>query len=171
MTYLSNIVRSDGDPKVLRSGPSSLPSSDRLGKALGWFSLGLGLVELIAPRRITRVLGMEGKEALLRAYGAREVGSGILSLSIEKQLGLWSRVAGDGIDIATLLAAHNDDNPNRENVTFALALIAGITLLDIIALHGTTSARSRTPSDRDIYQGRSGFFPAQWDPKLGIHVT
>src|SRR4029450_12113183 len=115
MTYLSNIARSEGDPKVLRSGPSSLTTPDRLGKALGWFSLGLGLVELLAPHRITRVLGMEGQEALVRAYGAREIGSGMLPLSTGRNLGLWSRVGGDGIDIATLLTQLREENPKKQN--------------------------------------------------------
>ena len=107
MPYLtdmtSKIARFEGDPKIVSTGPSSLSAADRLGKALGWFSFGLGLAELIAPRQITRALGMEGKEELVRAYGAREIGAGILCLSIDKPLGLWNRVAGDGIDIATLL--------------------------------------------------------------------
>src|SRR5215208_7371781 len=81
MNYISNIARSEGDPKVVRSGPSSLSGADRLAKGLGWFSLVLGAAELIAPQRITRALGMEGKEALVRAYGAREIASGMLSLS------------------------------------------------------------------------------------------
>ena len=157
MTYISNIVRSEGDPKILRSGPSSLTAPDRLGKALGWFSLGLGLVELLAPNRITRALGMEGQEALVRAYGAREISSGMLSLSTEKNLGLWSRVGGDGIDIATLLTALRDDNPKKQNVTTALALVAGITLLDIMAAQGTAARHSRTSGDRYIYRDRSGF--------------
>jgi hypothetical protein len=157
MTYISNIVRSEGDPKVLRSGPSSLTAHDRLGKALGWFSLGLGLVELLAPHRITRALGMEGQEALVRAYGAREIGSGMLSLSTEKNLGLWSRVGGDGIDIATLMTALRDDNPKKQNVATAIAMVAGITLLDVMAAQGTTVRHSPTSSDRNIYRDRSGF--------------
>src|SRR3954454_14162447 len=99
MTYISNITRSEGDPKVLRSGPSSLGPSDQLAKALGWFSLGLGLAELVAPHAITRALGMQGKEGLIRAYGAREILAGVVSLSPDKQAGLWSRLAGDGLDI------------------------------------------------------------------------
>ncbi len=46
---LSHITRSEGDPKVLQSGPSSSGVPDGLAKALGWFSLGLGLTELLAP--------------------------------------------------------------------------------------------------------------------------
>jgi hypothetical protein len=103
MIYFSNIARSEGDPKVLSSGPSSLSITDQLGKLLGRCSIGLGLIELLAPRRITRTLGREDNEGLIRAYGAREIGRGILSLTVEKEVGLWGRVAGDGLDIATLL--------------------------------------------------------------------
>jgi hypothetical protein len=46
---------------------------------------------------------------LVRAYGAREIGSGILSLSVDRQTGLWSRVAGDGLDVATLMSAFRAD--------------------------------------------------------------
>jgi len=113
MSYLSNITRSEGDPRVLRSGPSSLDTADRLARGLGWFSIGLGLTELLGPGQIARALGMDGKEAMVRAFGAREIASGILSLSPEKRLGLWSRVVGDGLDIATLLSASRPDNPKR----------------------------------------------------------
>src|SRR4051795_6140533 len=103
MQTVSNIARSHGDPKVVSTGPSSFGAADRMARNLGWFSLGLGALEILAPRRITHALGMEGDEALVRAYGVREVASGILSLSTDKQVGLWSRVAGDGLDIATLI--------------------------------------------------------------------
>ena len=111
MNYISNITRPAGDPKVLHSGRSSLGPSDQLSRALGWFSIGLGITELLAPRRITKALGMEGNEGLVRAYGAREIGSGVLSLSIDKQTGLWSRVAGDALDIATVATAMRPGNP------------------------------------------------------------
>ena len=106
MSNLANLARSEGDPKVISTGQSSLTPADRFGKALGWFSLGLGLMEILAPRTVTRRLGMEGHEGLVRAYGAREIGAGILSLSVsgERSLGLWSRVAGDALDIATVMA-------------------------------------------------------------------
>jgi hypothetical protein len=34
---------------------------------LGWFSIGLGLAEILAPRALCRALGMEGREALVQA--------------------------------------------------------------------------------------------------------
>jgi hypothetical protein len=157
MNYLSNITRTEGDPKVLQSGPSSLGAADRLSRALGWFSLVLGLTELLAPRRITGALGMEGNERLVRAYGAREIGSGILSLSVDKDVGLWSRVAGDGLDLATLLTALRPDNPKRGNVGLAVMMIVGIAAVDLLGAKAVTARHSRHGGSKRQYRDRSGF--------------
>jgi hypothetical protein len=157
MHAISNIARSKGDPQVVRSGPSSLGTSDRFAKGLGWFSLALGITELIAPGRITGVLGMQGKEGLVRAYGVREIASGILCLSPDRATGLWSRVAGDGVDLATLLAAMRDDNPKRDNVALALAMVLGVTALDFAAAQGTSARHTPQNGERRLYQDRSGF--------------
>jgi hypothetical protein len=76
-------------------------------------------------RSITRALGMRGMEKIVRAYGAHEIASGILYLSLEKHAGLRSRLAGDGLDAATLMAGLRDDNPKKDNVTLALLTVAG----------------------------------------------
>jgi len=157
VNYFANIVRPEGDPKVLQSGPSSLGTPDRLGRALGWFSIGLGLLELLRPHTITRALGMEGREGLVRAYGAREIGSGVMSLSIDQGVGLWSRVAGDGLDIATLAAALRPSNPQRNTVGLALLMVAGVTLLDVATAQSVTTRHSRSRGKPRDYRDRSGF--------------
>jgi len=157
MNYVANLTRSEGDPKVLQSGPSSLTSADSLARALGWFSLGLGLVELFAPRQVTHFLGMPGKEPLVRAYGVREIGAGIMSLSVDKDVGLWSRVAGDGVDVLTLLSGFNNRNPKKGNVGTALALVIGITFLDMVAAKAVAAVHNRNEGTRRDYSGRSGF--------------
>jgi hypothetical protein len=152
-----SIARSKTDPKVISSGPSSLTTPDKLAKALGYFSLGLGLMELVAPKRVTRFLGMEGQEGLVRAYGLREIGAGVLSLSIDKQVGLWSRVGGDGIDILTLAKGYTAENPQRRNVAIALGLVIGITALDIIGAQSVTAVHARDEKNWRDYSDRSGF--------------
>jgi hypothetical protein len=111
-----------------------LGAGDRLARGLGWLGLGLGLAQLMAPHRFTRALGIDGTDSLMRAFGAREIASGILTLSVDKKLGLWSRVAGDALDVAMLMQAQNRNNPKRDNAKLALAMVAGVTTLDIIAL-------------------------------------
>ena len=157
MTYLSNIVRSQGDPKLIQTGRSSLSSADKLARAHGRFSIGLGLAELIAPNSITRALGLRGKEGLVRSYGAREIAAGVLSLSTAKQAGLWSRVAGDGLDAATLASGLRNDNPQRNNVAFALMMVLGIAALDIAVAQQTTARHTRSRSRPRLYADRSGF--------------
>ena len=156
MTKMSDMARSEGDPRVLRSGPSSLGAADRLAKALGWFSIGLGVSQLLAAPRYTRALGVEGKEWFVRAAGAREITHGLLSLSPDKKAGLWSRVGGDAFDIAALSAAMRD-NPKRANVETALWLVVGITLLDIIGAQAVTARHSRRRGQARDYSDRSGF--------------
>lgn len=153
----SDFVRAPGDPVVIVSGPSAKPAADQMARGLGWFSLALGAFQLAAPRAITRVLGIEGHENLVRTYGAREIVTGMVSLSTEREVGLWSRVFGDAIDIATLMAACRYGNPKRENVAIALAAVVAITLIDLGSANAQTVTHSRGKGRHRDYGERSGF--------------
>jgi hypothetical protein len=157
MYYVANIMRSKGDPKIVRSGPSSIEPADRLARRLGWFSIGLGTMEVLAPRRITRALGMRGSEGLVRAYGFRELFSGVMSLSVDKNAGMWSRVAGDGLDAATLLSGFRYNNPKKHNVALALLMVGGIAYLDYKAAQQTAPRSPLRGARRRLYTDRSGF--------------
>jgi len=160
MTLLTNltqrIARSPGDPKVMRKGPSSLTDADQLARTLAMFSFGLGMTEVLAPGRITRAVGLEGKEGLIRAYGAREIASGIPTFSIDKQVGLLMRLAGDALDIATVLPALRKDNDRRGNAALACVALIGITLLDAIAATRTSAVHKRSDAPPRDYSRRSG---------------
>lgn len=156
LAHLSGIARSPGDPVVLQSGPSSLTASDRLAHFLGWFSFGLGAAELLAPGFFTRTLGLEGKEWLVRAYGVREIAAGVPTLSVDKHIGLISRIAGDVMDLATLAPALREDNPKRENAMIAVAAVGLVTVLDIVATAGVFASHSRPAGRSYDYSNRSG---------------
>ncbi|MBO4220948.1 hypothetical protein [Bradyrhizobium neotropicale] len=157
MYYVANIMRSKGDPKIVRGGPSSIEPADRLARRLGWFSIGLGAMEVLASRRITRALGMRGSEGLVRAYGFRELFSGVMSLSVDKRAGMWSRVAGDGLDAATLLSGFRYDNPKKHNVALALLMVGGIAFLDYKAALQTVARSPKHGGRRRLYADRTGF--------------
>ena len=143
-----------------RTGRPGHPDSqtDALARGLGMFSIVLGLVEVAAARTLTRTLGMEGNEPLVRLYGLREIvkGVGILA-SRDPTPWMWGRVAGDGLDMATLLTGLNEDNPKRGNVGIALASVAGVTALDLYCAQALSRETVEPlPPMRD-YSHRSGF--------------
>jgi hypothetical protein len=119
--------------------------------------MGLGLTELLAPKTVTRWLGVEGSESLVRAYGAREIASGVLCLSVNNDYGAYSRVAGDAIDLATLAAAYREDNPKKSNVGIAMAAVAGIAIIDALAGRSIRSLHDRKGEPIRDYSDRSGF--------------
>jgi len=134
------------------------PQTDALARGLGVFSIALGLIEVAAARTLTRTLGMEGNEALVRLYGLREIAKGVgILASSDPTPWIWGRVAGDALDIATLVTGLDEDNPKRGNVGIALAAVAGVTALDVYCGQAL-SRESPTPLPpiRD-YSHRSGF--------------
>jgi hypothetical protein len=108
-------------------------NGEMLAHSLGWFSIGLGMVELLATERLARWLGAEDRTDLIRAYGIREIGTGIAVLSKRRPAeGIWARVAGDGLDLSTLATGLVPRNRNRGNVAIAMAAVAGVTALDVL---------------------------------------
>lgn len=104
-----------------------------LAKWLGWFSVGLGAAELIAPRGLARLIGLRPTgttTTVLRALGGREIanGLGILANPSSKEW-VGMRVGGDLIDLALLgVALAKSERPAR---TLAAAIaVVGVTALD-----------------------------------------
>lgn len=124
--------RSHASRHSARKVQSSRSTDHRLARVLGWFSIGLGLAEVVAPRHVARLAGIESGPALVRGFGLREIGAGVGILSgHQTDRWLWARVAGDGTDLAVLAQGLTSRNRSRGRAAAALAAVAGITLLDI----------------------------------------
>lgn len=108
-------------------------NDEKVAQGLGWFSIGLGLYELVAAESLSESLGLKDKSGIVRFYGVRELAAGTGILAREPGLGnwLWARVAGDALDLATLGTGLTSDNPRRQNTAIAFAMVVGVTLLDI----------------------------------------
>jgi hypothetical protein len=133
-------------------------SAEALARGLGWFSIGLGLVEVLAPRSLARGLGMEGSETLLRLYGGREIANGIgILCSKDRAPWLWGRVGGDALDVATLTSGLKDSNPRKENVGLAVGAVAMITALDVTCAQALSQKETQPRSPVWDYSDRRGF--------------
>ena len=101
-------------------------------KALGWFSLALGGVEMLLGRGLRRMLGLPWSPDLVRAFGAREIAVGIIALANPAApLPLWLRVGGDALDLLVLASALGRGNRQRGAAAFATAAVLGVTALDV----------------------------------------
>lgn len=116
----------------------------KLGFGLGLFSVGLGIAELAASKRIARSLAAEEHDGVVRIFGARELFAGAALLSgPAHSVRVWNRVAGDAMDIAALgLAARRA--PQNKAIWGALAFVAAATALDIVTAIGLDRSTGKT---------------------------
>jgi uncharacterized membrane protein len=131
---------------------SLLNDPERVAKLLGWFSIGLGLAEIAAPRGVARMIGVadndRNRNALL-AVGLREIAAGVGILSQPRQSGwVWSRVAGDVMDLALLARGLNSPSAERGRVAGATAAVLGVTLFDVLASQSLHRAAGPNGSER-----------------------
>lgn len=111
--------------------------NEQLADFLGWFSIGLGLSQVLMPRVVAKICGVENSDdntALMRALGMRELTSGVGILSNKRPTSwLWARVAGDVIDLALLGNVSRNSENHRGRTTFAIANVLGVLALDVLA--------------------------------------
>jgi uncharacterized membrane protein len=120
-------------------GAQQRNADSTLAKGLGWFSIGLGLAELAAPASVAQMIGVRDDSdarTLLRTYGLREIANGaaILGSGGDDAEWLWTRVAGDVLDLATLGAAlRRPGETDGKKLAFGVASVAGVFVADVIA--------------------------------------
>jgi uncharacterized membrane protein len=117
-------------------------SAVQLARGLGWFSIGLGLAELLAPRGVAKIAGVRGSNAgFIRLMGLREIAHGVAIFAQGKRpaAAVWSRVAGDALDLAALAAAAASPNSDKGRVAFATANVLAVTALDVLCARQLSS--------------------------------
>ena len=106
----------------------------QLARNLGAFSIGLGLAEILFPRQLARLIGVsEEHDKTLQLLGLREIASGLGIMQGKPAHFLWSRVAGDVMDLGLLSAALNSEDSDRKRVRDAMIAVAAVTAVDLLA--------------------------------------
>lgn len=113
-----------------------MQASHRVAKALGWFSLGLGLTELLSGKNLDRYLGTGGHEGTLRLFGLREIAAGALILAQKEPsaASVWSRVGGDVMDLIFLGKAleAQRSRTKQDRLEVATATVVAVTAVDVL---------------------------------------
>jgi len=130
---------------------SSRDLSRLIGRAavgLGLFGLGLGVAELLLPRRFNRLIGVGDSQRaknVTRSLGVRELASSFALLGRRRPAPwLWARVAGDVIDLALLANATRGRRAHVGRIAGAIGAVLGATLADAyVASRSGGRARAR----------------------------
>ena len=140
--------------------PARLSASRKAARGLGWFSIGIGVLQLVAARPIARLVGLPGREGLVRLYGLREIANGVGLLAAggpaAASAGLWARVGGDALDLATVAAgAVGGRRTPAAHPIAAFAAVATVTATDLVFARTLQQERHAAAQTTD-YGDRSG---------------
>jgi uncharacterized membrane protein len=124
---------------------------------LGFFSIGLGLAEFLAPHAMSKIVGIKHVDdtnvRTMRAMGLREIGHGLAILSNQHpEKAVWSRVAGDALDLALLGRTMANPENDRGRTAFAVANVLAVTALDVMTAR-QLSRQPRTAVRERMEQG------------------
>jgi uncharacterized membrane protein len=143
-----------------RQGTLKYVDEEQLARGLGWFSIGLGLAELLAPRGIAKIAGVRGGTGLIRLLGLREIAHGVAIFAQGKRPteAVWSRVVGDALDLACLGAAYTSPDSDKGRLTFATANVLAVAALDVLCAQqlsandgdGNQSEKRSVPVNKSI---------------------
>ena len=126
-------------------------------RALGVFSLGLGLYQLLAPRRFDQLIGVKPQGDRMRAtrlVGLRELGAaGGLLASRRPASWSWLRVGGDVVDVGLLARAMAARDARRDRLGMAMLAVGGIALVDVLAGMATASESAPRGTTTTTEQG------------------
>jgi uncharacterized membrane protein len=110
---------------------------DPLARFLGWASAALGIPMLASPRRFDRAIGVPddaSAQAWTLVVGVREIVVAACILSERRPAEwLWSRVAGDVMDLTLLASALRKDNADRGRILGAMGAVVAIGAADVTA--------------------------------------
>jgi len=118
----------------------------RVALGLGYFSLALGALEVAAPGRLARWLGVDNKAAknTIFAFGLREIAAGTMLLrGPAVSTNVWNRVIGDVMDAGALALAMGSSN-RKGRVGGALAFVGGAMAADFITARALDKRTART---------------------------
>jgi uncharacterized membrane protein len=107
---------------------------DVVGRGLIFAGLGLGLMEVLMPGRIQRWIGVRRGDhsGLIRMIGMREIASAAAIFAQPRPAsGVWTRVAGDAMDLGLLGTAFTQPKVKKNRLSTATAIIGAITALDV----------------------------------------
>jgi hypothetical protein len=127
------------------------PDPAALTTGLGWFSIGLGTTQLLAPGRVNRLIGVrdDPKSRLAQRFVAlQELTAGAAILTRGRPVEwLWGRTAGDVLHLTMLGRAFKGRREDGARLAGAIASVLGCFGIDAYAASRLSSDPATTRKD------------------------
>jgi uncharacterized membrane protein len=121
-------------PTQVQRAVRTMGDRETLNRSLGWFSIGLGLTQMLAPKALGRAIGVGDQSTIMRLCGMREIATGVGLLSGAAPAAFsTSRVLGDVMDLALLGASLRSPQANPSRIAAAATAVASVTAVDMYA--------------------------------------
>jgi hypothetical protein len=145
-------------PKTHADWPAGGVGPVGLADALGWGSSVLGAPMTVAPRWFLRTIGIDDDAKAVGwtlAVGVREH---LATLNIvanrQRRIGMWSRVAGDTMDLALLAQAYRHKRRDAARLQGALGIVGALWALDLYTAVQLTRADGSLVTDGGGSEGQ-----------------
>ncbi|MBV9583095.1 MAG: SRPBCC family protein [Chloroflexi bacterium] len=119
-----------------------MPAQELRSRALGYFSVGLGTIQVLAPGAVAQLIGVRGgttSNVLIRLVGLRELAAGVGLLMWKPSSGwLWARVGGDVMDVALVSASVANARNQRGRLAATLSALGSVTAVDVRSAQATS---------------------------------
>lgn len=123
--------------------PGDRSADAKLVEGLGWFSLGLGTAQLVAPGTLNRMIGAPNdrhSRFVQRVVGIQELTAAAGILGFRRVPGwLWGRTAGDLLHLTMVGRTFDRVGARRGRLALTMASLAGTLAADAYASARTTS--------------------------------
>jgi uncharacterized membrane protein len=129
--------------------PEPRTGRSKLETGLGWYSLGLGLIQMLAPDAHNRLIGINrpGRKssrrhrATTRAIALQEISAGAGILTSRRPAGwLWARLGGDAVHLGLLVRAiRGRRDAARRRTVLAAGCVVGTGVIDTLAALRSTA--------------------------------
>lgn len=120
--------------------------SDTVPLVLGFVSIGMSLVQIIAPKAFARAIGVKPNRrarSIVRAMGVRELAAGAGMLwQPQRPEWAWAKVAGAALDISLLAAATTKRRSNVPRIRSAAMATLGLAALDVLVARRLTTSNA-----------------------------
>ena len=99
----------------------------------------------------------DGQEGVVRAYGAREIATGVAILaSHDPTPWIWGRVVGGALDIATVAALPSNRRDGEDRRWWTVGALIAVAALDAFTANCLTAEKGGPRTARTDYRDRSG---------------